>query len=68
MVIADIHVELTESFKERDEGKKNNPYVTRSGWEAIKKKPTQNGKNTSIAKQQQTMEYIKRLETWLYQN
>ena len=35
-------VELTESFipvsKVRDEGKKNNPYVTRSGREAIKKK------------------------------
>ena len=37
-------VELTESFipvsKVRDEGKKNNPYVTRSGREAIKKKHT----------------------------
>ena len=34
---ADKRVELTESFKERDEGKKNNPYVTRSRREAIKK-------------------------------
>ena len=37
-------VELTELFipvsKVRDEGKKNNPYVTRSGREAIKKKHT----------------------------
>ena len=37
-------VELTESFipvsKVRDEGKKNNPYVKRSGQEAIKKKHT----------------------------
>ena len=37
-------VELTEKIilvsKVRDEGKKNNPYVTRSGLEAIKKKNT----------------------------
>ena len=62
-------VELTESFipvsKVRDEGKKNNPYVKRSGQEAIKKKNTQKGKNTIIAQQPQIMKYIKKLETWL---
>ena len=62
-------VESIETFipvsKVRDEqGKKNNPYVTRSGQEAIKKN-TQNGKSTRIAKQQQIMKYVKKLGTCL---
>ena len=67
---AETLVELTEKFisdgKVRDEGKNNNPYATKSGREAIKKKKI--AENTSIAKQQRIMKYTKRLETWLYLN
>ena len=75
---AEKFVELTKSFipvsKVRDEGNKNNPYDTRSGWEAIKKKHTKWQKykhckttaNYEVYKKYK--KYIKRLETLLYQS
>ena len=71
LYFAEKLVELIETFllvsKVRDEGKKNNPYVTRSGREAMRYKHTKWQKYKHC---KTTANYTKRLETWLhvYQN